>query len=252
MKRYLFVLSCCLFITTYNYSQMKVDFKGKTINFTATDGLAVTADLYMTDDENAPLIILYHQAGFSRGEYRAIAPRLNALGFNCLALDQRSGGEVNGVKNETHREAAGQDKGTKYVDAVPDIEGGYLYAKNELNAKNIIVWGSSYSAALVFYLAGKYPGAIHGILAFSPGEYFKINGKTIAFYASKVSCPVFVTSSKREYKQWKGIYEAVPADRYFFLPKATGYHGSRALWPVHKGNDEYWKAVNDFLQRLKK
>ncbi|MEM9687528.1 MAG: alpha/beta fold hydrolase [Bacteroidota bacterium] len=232
-------------------SQTKVDFKGKTINFTATDGLKVTADLYMTDNKSAPLIILYHQAGFSRGEYRTIAPKLNALGFHCLALDQRSGKEVNGIKNETKREAVKQRKGTQYTDAIPDIEGGLLYAKNTLNAKTIIVWGSSYSAALVFYLANKYPEDIKGVLAFSPGEYFKVNGKTIKTYASKVRCPVFMTSSKREHKQWKGIYEAVQSDRHFYLPKDKGYHGSRALWPVHKGHEEGWKAVSKFLALLK-
>ena len=48
---------------------------------------------------NAPVLVLFHQAGWSRGEYREIAPKLNELGYICLAIDQRSGKGVNGVAN---------------------------------------------------------------------------------------------------------------------------------------------------------
>ena len=68
-----------------------------TIRFDASDGVSITADLYLAHaDLNKPLIVLCHQAGWSRGEYREIAPKLNALGFNCIAIDQRSGGSING------------------------------------------------------------------------------------------------------------------------------------------------------------
>ena len=86
------VLVCVLPVSTY--AALK-----DTIRFPSEDGLMVTADLYIEKNEkDAPFIILYHQAGWSRGEYAQIAPRLNALGFNCLAVDLRSGGKVNGPK----------------------------------------------------------------------------------------------------------------------------------------------------------
>ena len=62
------------------------------LNFKAADNLEITADWYSIPDSTAPIIILYHQAGWSRGEYIEIAPKLNAMGFQCLAVDQRSGG----------------------------------------------------------------------------------------------------------------------------------------------------------------
>jgi len=64
----------------------------KTITFPSSDGVKITADLYILHtDKNTPFIVLFHQAGFSRGEYREITPKLNRLGFNCMAIDQRSG-----------------------------------------------------------------------------------------------------------------------------------------------------------------
>lgn len=250
MKKLLLVIICFL-LFNYSYAQQKTIFKGKTVNFTADDGVKITADLYMTSQSDAPFIILYHQAGYSRGEYREIAPKLNKLGFNCMAVDQRSGKEVNGIINETNIEAKKLNKPTQYVDAIPDLEAAYLYVKYKLKPNKIIIWGSSYSAAIMFYLGSAHYNGVKGILAFSPGEYFKINGKEIKSYASKVKCPVFITSAKNEYDQWKGIYNPIKSTKSSFLPKNVGKHGSKALWSDNNGHEEYWNAVTNFLMKLK-
>ena len=77
----------------------------KTVHYKSKDGIQITADLYMSHKTSAPFIVLFHQARWSRGEYREIAPKLNKMGFNCLAVDQRSGDAVNGVENETKKSA---------------------------------------------------------------------------------------------------------------------------------------------------
>ncbi|MGY8687411.1 MAG: hypothetical protein ACKVHP_06705, partial [Verrucomicrobiales bacterium] len=83
------------------------------VSFDSQDGLEVTADLFMAhENPETPFILLFHQAGFSRGEYREIAPRLNQLGFNCMAIDQRSGNAANGVTNETAQRAKAAGKPT--------------------------------------------------------------------------------------------------------------------------------------------
>ena len=56
---------CCVFIS---FAQSDPDFSGETVTFKASDGIRVTADLYMAHESSAPFIILYHQAGYSRGE----------------------------------------------------------------------------------------------------------------------------------------------------------------------------------------
>lgn len=238
-------------IVLLSCSSVKTVFTGETINFKATDDLQVTADLYMTKNTEAPLILLFHQAGYSRGEYREIAPILNEMGFNCLAIDQRSGITINGVNNETNKVAKKLNKPTKYVSAIPDIIGAYLYAKNTLKSKEIIIWGSSYSAALTFYLGSQYPNDIKGILSFSPGEYFKINEKEIKSYATKINCPLFLTSAKNEQLDWQGIYDNVPSKKQFFLPTLKGNHGSKALWKENESHEEYWGAVREFLAQFK-
>ncbi len=81
------------------------------------------------------------------------------------------------------------------------------YAKENLGIGKLIVWGSSYSAALSFVLCSKYQNDVLGMLAFAPGEYFESAGKGsdyIRRHAAKITVPVFVTSAKDEHKKWQG------------------------------------------------
>lgn len=227
-------------------------FKGETISLVTVDGLNIKADIYEIKDKKAPVILLFHQAGFSRGEYRETAPKLNALGFNCIAIDQRSGKNVNGVKNEAFINASVKGLGTKYPDALPDLEAVLKFAEKRYHSSKIVVLGSSYSASLVFVLAQKYPDKISALIAFSPGEYFKFEGKKIEEFAGKVKCPVFITSAKKEHRYWNGIYENISNDKKsFFLPKSDGVHGSKALWESNKNSKEYWRALKTFLYKVK-
>ena len=249
MKNYTF-----LFLSFFSFSivfgQSANEFIGETINFKADDGVIITADLYMAHESSAPFIVLYHQAGYSRGEYRSIAPRLNAMGFNCMAIDQRSGDKVNGIINETHKVAVASNLPTEYLDAIPDIEAAYLYVKYSIKPDKIVLWGSSYSAALMFYMANVHHDNISGILSFAPGEYFKVNGKDLKTYATHITCPVFVTSAKSEYSNWKPIYDNIKSDKSSFLPETEGKHGSKALWANNPSHKAYWTAVKKFLTKI--
>jgi len=223
-----------------------------TVNFTTSDGLTVYADYYSKYGRHNPLIILYHQAGFSRGEFRNIAPRLMDLGFNILAVDLRSGDIVNHVTNLTNKEAIKQGKPTDFTDVIPDLEAAYQYAKNKINAKKIIYWGSSYSASLGFYMAAKYPKDYKALIAYSPGEYFKIENKNIADFATNVKIPVYTSSARNEESSWKPIYNSIKSKKRFYLPSKTkGHHGTIALSVFNDDAEENWQAIIPFLKTLR-
>lgn len=227
----------------------------ETIKFKATDGLEVTGELYMSHEKTAPFILLFHQAGWSRGEYMEIAPKLNKMGFNCLAVDLRSGGAVNGIKNLTNQNAKDAGKGTSYIDAIADMLGAINYVKENYAQGKLIIWGSSYSSALALKLAGDHNDIIDAVLAFAPGEYFSNQGKSKTYIttgAKNITQPVFITSAKNEKDKWWGIYQAIPAgNKTYYLPQTTGNHGSRALWEKFPDNSGYWEAVTKFLDSLK-
>ena len=224
----------------------------ETVEFQASDGLNVTADLYRrSDNRTTPFIVLIHQAGWSRGEYRDNAPRHNAMGFNCLAVDQRSGGEVNGVKDETALRAKSKGLSTTYLDARKDMTAAIGYAREMYASGELLVWGSSYSAALVLHLIGAGDEKVDGVLSFSPGEYFAKLGKPqsyVAEAAQEINCPVFLTSSKSEARSVATIAKRMQTNKTVqFVPKTPGHHGSRALWSNFKSSASYWKALTAFL-----
>ena len=224
------------------------------INFNASDGLSITADLYLVNPVDAPFIILFHQAGWSRGEYLEIAPKLNLLGYNCLAIDQRSGGQINEVTNETHKLAKDKNLGTNYVDALVDINSTIDYVnKTYTSTEKLIIWGSSYSSALSLKIAGDR-NDIDAVLAFAPGEYFESLGKSSTYIsesAKNIKVPVFITSAKAEKVNWWSIYKNISIEnKWYFLPKTKGQHGSRALWEKFSEHKNYWNAVQNFLEDI--
>ncbi|MEP2024095.1 MAG: alpha/beta hydrolase [Reichenbachiella sp.] len=225
----------------------------ETIKIKASDGVEVTVDLHIAHPDTVPFIILFHQAGWSRGEYQEIAPILNQLGFNCMAVDQRSGNAVNDVQNQTFVSARKLMKETKYVNALPDMNAAIDHAKIYLAKGDLIIWGSSYSSALALKIAGDRTGDISGVLAFSPGEYFQSMGKPkdyITSSAIKIECPSFITSARSEKNSWWSIYEVIPTDtKSYYLPETSGNHGSRALWSKFTDSQGYWDAVISFLNQ---
>lgn len=224
------------------------------ITFKSADGLLITADQYTPHTSNTtPLILLFHQAGSSRGEYNEIAPRLNELGFNCIAVDLRSGEYSRGKDNETAIRASKKNLPTSYADALPDIIASLHYAREHFSNSKTIAWGSSYSAALALKAAGDYPQLVDGVLAFSPGEYFSHVGKSktwIRDSATNIKAPTFITSAKSEAADWLPIYDVIgTADKQSFIPETAGKHGSKALWNKYDDSAAYWSAVTDFLNR---
>lgn len=227
------------------------DYSFETITFPSNDLLTITADLYMPLPATAPFILLFHQAGYSRGEYREIAPKLNSMGFNAMAIDQRSGEEVHDVVNETAKLAMEQNLPNTFIDALPDLMAAVEYAKEHYAEGKLIIWGSSYSSGLVLKIAGDYPDIAHALLAFSPGEYYGSLGlgdTFIADVAENITMPVFITSAFSEQDAWQGIYDVIPsADKTFFLPSSGGVHGSSTLLKSTPEHQEYWEAVEQYL-----
>jgi pimeloyl-ACP methyl ester carboxylesterase len=250
MRRLIWILATVALMLASSAGPVMADAGFKSVDFPTDGGIQGRADVYATDNESATLVLLFHQAGWSRGEYREIAPKLVKAGYRVMAVDQRSGGAVNGVQNETHRRATQMGLPRNYLDAYVDMEAALAYARKELEAKRIIVWGSSYSASLVFRLAAEHADLVIAVMAFSPGEYFKKSGSDyIQSFARRTKQPVLVASAKKERELVLPIFKASPAKRkILFTPASKGQHGSRALWDKWPDSDVYWAAVNGFLK----
>ncbi len=229
--------------------------KAKKITFPSKDGLQITAEVLRATSTTAPWLVLCHQARWSRGEYRETMPWFADLGYNCIAVDLRSGGEVNGVVNETHQRAVAKGLGTTYVDAQQDMEAAIEYVRRQFRAQQVILVGSSYSAALALVVAAQHPRQVDGVIAFSPGEYFVRLGKSenfIAQHLAAVQCPVLITCAASERHFCEHFQQAVRSGQNvrFFVPPNDGAHGSRALWKQFSQSRAYREVVREFLERF--
>jgi len=205
------------------------------VTFEASDGLKITADLYLNEEE-LPYIILFHQERSSRGEYNETALKLAKLNYNCLAVDLRSGDNENYVSNETARRARQTRKSSRFLDASADVLAAIDYAHKK-NNKEVILLGSSYSASLCL-LIGKDNPDVQAVIAFSPGEYFgddlRVENELASF-----DKPLFVTGTKSEYVYITQMLQHLEQDSYTFFQPADslGVHGSRALWDDNESKD---------------
>lgn len=213
------------------------------VEFASADGLLITADQYHVGKDK-PVIVLCHQAGSSRGEYKEIAVTLNTLGFNCLAIDQRSGSTSNGVTNLTNGRATAAGKATGFNDAKQDIVSAVAWAKNYYN-KNVSLLGSSYSSSLVLIIA-KENATVERVLSFSPGEYLSpVNVKNVITGLNK---PAFLTSAKSEQTQVATLFGVITStNKVHYVPTGSGNHGASALWTSNTDHAEYWTAMKSFL-----
>ena len=224
------------------YPAVRVEIKAK-------DGQPVVGNLYDVG-EDRPVILLCHQAGYNKHEYVGIAPKLNAMGFNVLAIDQRSGGPLAGYQNETAKMAEAKGIEAKMVDAEPDLEGAVDYLSNRYKRK-VTLWGSSYSSSLALFV-GMNNSNVKAVISFSPGDYFGETKESLAEVFKTLKKPFLVTSSKAEATSLAALLKGVSLNetQSQFIPEGNGYHGSRALWEGQKGGEEYWAAVRNFLSKV--
>ena len=210
------------------------------------DGIRIGARYYPAEKPKA-LILLFHQAGSSKDEYAKIAPRLVAGGFSALAIDQHSGGSLFG-RNET---VARIGQAMSFEDARQDLDVALDWASQR--GLPVIVWGSSYSAALAFELVADNPGRIAGLLAFSPGEFLK-GATRVRNAARRIQVPVYVTMASGEEEQARQIFDAIASkDKVLGLPAQRGVHGSATLDPDRnpEGAKDNWRSAEAFLRHLK-
>jgi dienelactone hydrolase len=225
------------------------------VEFPSGDGLTVTADLYPAKDKGAPMIVLVHQSGASRGEYRQIAPRLVAMGFHTLAIDNRWGNRDrwNHVENLTARRygtaeivASGDRTRIRAIDRIVDLRAGVRWVREQGYSGRLLLWGSSITANGVLTVATEQKD-LSAVLAFSPGEYDPDNDRQMQEQVKALTVPVLIACGEDERQLCSTIFAAVPGpDKHLYVAE-RGRHGSSILYddPLN------WAIVEAFLRRFR-
>lgn len=227
------------------------------VQFKASDGVEIFGTYYAAPNSSRPVILLFHQAGSNHFEYAPIAPKLVADGFSCVAIDQRWGGEMWDHTNETVKKLGHTETAADQVtDLEADLDAALAWARTHNPHRKFILWGSSYSASLVFVVAAQHPGEVAGVLSFSPGEYFDSHPTMIEDAAIKVHVPVFITSENDtdQLRQATKIFDAVSSRNKVHYKAQFAVHGSSTLRTDRnaKGAAANWAAVMKFLKQFEK
>lgn len=222
------------------------------VSFHARDGISVFGDIYASPGgKSDPTILLFHQAGGdARGEYAEIAQRLLESGYNVLAIDQRSGGSRFGGIDRTIQALDGETY--DYCDVYPDLEAALRFARAEGFDGRMAVWGSSYSAALVFQLGANEGEEIDAILAFSPASGAPLANCDLQQFLGDLSTPTLALRPQREFeidsvKEQMHRFENSGVRTYVADP---GVHGSSMLVTdrVQGTTEGTWAVVLEFLE----
>jgi dienelactone hydrolase len=248
---FLFVLSSCSKTESNSDSGLSEELSteeeaagSKEVVFSAPDGLSITADYY-PNKKAEKVVLLFHQAEFSRGEYKDIAPRLVEKGYACLAVDLRSGNVCNEIINQTAAKAKKQKLNQSFISALPDVKAAVNYAAQNID-KKIVVWGSSYSAGLGM-MAAVDDGRITRVVAISPGDWYN-RQDVLKNKIRNLKTPVFITGGKAELDNVKKLAAVVPQEfLVFYTPEKNTDHGSKSMWKGKPGGKELFQAVTNFL-----
>lgn len=213
---------------------------GNTISTQTLDGVMIYGERYYGDlDAAAPLILLFHQGGSNgRAEYAPLTRWLNDAGYRAIAWDQRAGGDLYGESNRTV-DGLPTDAEPGYCDAYPDLQAALDFVLSQNEAKRVIVWGSSYSGALVFRLAAENSGKVAGVLAFSPASGGPMVSCRARQWADKVQSPAIVLrpASEMVRESAEEQREILESAGVTFTVVEDGVHGASMLIDARTENE---------------
>jgi dienelactone hydrolase len=223
------------------------------VELTSSDKVRVTAEAYRAKSPRG-CILMVHQSGSSRGEFRTIAPELVKEGFTTLAIDGRWGRRDywNAVWNETARRYGTIEvmdrkdtEAARKIESTNDIIAGANWLKVN-GCRSIIVWGSSIHANAVMKLASTEPALLKAAVAFSPGDYRGryAEGEMRAI-AERIKVPTFIAIAADEEDIASPVYQGVAPER-LTLYRSIGRHGSAILFE----DPMAWRELKAFLNKV--
>ena len=220
----------------------------KTVTFPSADSLLITADEYTVSEER-PYVVLFHEQGSSRGEFKTIARRLCKMDYNCLAVDLRNGGTFGYVSNETVKRCRDKRCPTDRESVEQDMVAAVRYAFMKSDFP-VILFASGVNASLSLKLAADSE-LVRAVVALSPGEYF-LPAVSIHDTISNLRKPVFITSSRSEIPYMEELVSGME-DQYVTLFKpelGEGGRGTSSLNSENEHNSEDWLALLLFFKDL--
>ncbi len=217
------------------------------VNFKASDGLIVTANLYQSRKSN-PYLIFFHQELSCKGEFDPIVSRFIKMNYNCMAVDLRSGDDLGFEKNKTATRAKEDGYTSSVNQASKDMEAAIDFM-HQFSKKDVCILGSASSATLAL-IVGRNNPYVKAIVALSPGEYFAPENE-LKNILDNYPKPVYVGCTAEEYSYLSGIEGFPGPGNVLFKPSSgEGLRGTMALLKDNPTRDQYWLSLLLFFKSI--
>jgi pimeloyl-ACP methyl ester carboxylesterase len=143
------------------------------VQFTATDGVRITADYYAPPNKgaaDAPVAILLHQYRSDRRSWEPLIPALQARGLAVLALDLRGHGDSAATES---REAVLKRDPQIFKQMQEDVRGAYdwLAVQPGLDRARFVLIGASVGCSIALQYAAR-DRSVDGVVCLSPGTNY--------------------------------------------------------------------------------
>jgi len=167
----------------------------QTVSFDAPDGVKIVGTFYAATKENSPAVLLLHQYGGSRSNYKNLAGQFQSNGIAVLAIDGRGFGEST-RKTDGSRVAASQsDEAVTGMKSDVAAAVKFLGEQRAVDKNKIGIVGASYSSSLAIIYAAEN-SAIKAVALLSPGTNYFGNLPTEPAIAKYGTRPLLIVAAE--------------------------------------------------------
>ena len=142
----------------------------------------------------SPALLLLHQWGSNRHSYDEFARKMQAAGFNVLAIDGRGFGESTKKADGTTLAAGRTDADVKAMQSDVGAAFDFLSKNKNVDPKRIAIVGASYGSSLALIYAADKP-EVAAIALLSPGLNYFGNMQTAPAMKKYGKRPVYMAAA---------------------------------------------------------
>jgi dienelactone hydrolase len=223
----------------------------QTVTIDSPDGVKLVGSLYEAGKPMTPALLLLHQWGSDRHSYDEFAKKMQAAGFNVLAIDGRGFGESTKKADGTAVAAGRTDADVRAMLADVGAAFDYLSKNKNVDPKRIAIVGASYASSLaLIYAADRSDVAAIALL--SPGLNYFGNMQTAPALKKYAKRPVYMAAAdddKESAEAVKSLIAGAGDPDHIKKTYTSGGHGT-ALFASQAGlADELLEFFRQHLLR---
>ena len=148
------------------------DRSGRAVTIDSPDGVQIVGSYFESPKPNSPAVLLLHQWQSDRHSYDDFAKKMQAKGFNVLAIDGRGFGESTKTTDGKTVEAERTPEAVKAMLGDVDAAMKFLADQPNVDKTKIGIAGASYGSSLALIYAADHPN-VAAVAMISPGlNYF--------------------------------------------------------------------------------